>query len=111
MKAILLLLMGTIMPGANFRYNIALIAENHYFSKDISMNHTQENQYIGANIRRFRVKRSMSEHELSVAVSKAHRRLTKESLKVLEQGGYRPSPYRVYHIAMALGVALEELLQ
>jgi transcriptional regulator with XRE-family HTH domain len=75
------------------------------------MDKKRENQYVGANIRRFRVKSSMTEHQLAVAISKSHRRLTTESLKALERGDYRPSPYRVYYIARALGVNMEMLLE
>ncbi len=69
-----------------------------------------ENQYIGCNIRRARLRVGLSEHIAAVAVSRRHRHLTEESLKALEQGAYCPSPMRLYHIARVLKVAMEELL-
>ena len=75
------------------------------------MSYIFENQMIGVNIRRFRIKRRMTEMELAVKISKVRRKLTQNSIKSLERGIYRPSPHRVYYIAKALGVSMEELLQ
>ncbi len=69
-----------------------------------------ENQYIGCNIRRHRLRLGMSEDVLAGKISQAYRKITVESLKALEQGAYRPSPMRLYHIARALKVCMEELV-
>jgi transcriptional regulator with XRE-family HTH domain len=82
------------------------------FSKRGSiMDNKAENQYIGVNIRRFRLRRRMSEETLAETVSRSHRAMTTASLAALEFGEYRPSPYRIYHIAKALGVSMDALLK
>lgn len=68
-------------------------------------NHTFLYEYLGANIKKIRKARKVSQKELSESVA-----LSRSSIANMESGLHQPSIYTIYEIAVTLDCELDDLL-